>query len=169
MYNVKRKLTKREQDELFIKLARALALLHNPQEGAQFLRDLLSEPEVLMLARRLQIAELLLDGKTYQQIRADLKVSFGTIARVQTWLDLYGDGYRTIIKRIGPKQSPNNNEDQPLSKLKKKYPMYFWPELLLKEIIKTANKREKERLLKTIEQLRNKTQLSKDLDRFLNV
>ena len=122
-----------------------------------------------MLARRLQIAELLLDGKTYQQIRADLKVSFGTIARVQTWLDLYGDGYRTIIKRIGPKQSPNNNEDQPLSKLKKKYPMYFWPELLLKEIIKTANKREKERLLKTIEQLRNKTQLSKDLDRFLNV
>lgn len=49
---------------------------------------------------------------------------------MQTWLELYGDGYREVVKRCSQfeKQTVDNNE--PFSKLKKKYPMYFWPELL---------------------------------------
>lgn len=167
MYNAKRKLTRQEQNELFSKLAKALVLLHNSEEGAHFLRDLLSEAEVLMLARRLQIAELLIEGQTYQQIRSSLKVSFGTIARVQTWLELYGEGYRTVIKRIDRKETSKDDLSKPFGRLKRKYPMYFWPELLLKEIIKSANEREKERMVKVIEQLRDKTQLSKELQKLL--
>ena len=160
--NIKSKLNKQNRTDLFIKLAKALALLHSPTEMAQLLRDLLSETEVLMLARRLQIAELLVDGLTYDQIRSKLKVGFTTIAKVQTWLDLYGEGYRTIINR-SEKKKPTNSSNENFSILKKKYPMYFWPELLLKEIIKAANEREKQKLLKIVEQQREKTQLTKEL------
>lgn len=165
-YNVKHKLNKQDRTALFIKLAKALALLHSPIEMAQLLRDLLSETEVLMLARRLQIAELLVDGLTYDQIRSKLKAGATTIAKVQTWLDLYGEGYRTVIKRT-EKKKPTNTSDENFSTLKRKYPMYFWPELLLKEIVKAANDREKQKLLKIVEQQREKTQLTKELTKLL--
>lgn len=167
MYTVKKLLTKQQQTDLFIKLAKALSLLHSTTETAHFLKDLLSESEVLMLARRLQIAELLIDGLTYQQIKEEVKVSFGTIARVQTWLEFYGDGYRTVVSRVAKKKVGEGSVPGPFAKLKRKYPIYYWPELLLEEIIKTANTREKQRLVKVVEQLRDKTQLSKELMKLL--
>lgn len=167
MHRLKNRLTKQEQEGLFIKLAKSLSLLRNPVEMAQFLKDLLSEVEVLMLARRLQIAESLIEGLTYEQIREEMKVSKGTIARVQTWLDLYGEGYRTVVKRIAKKDKPQDELSKPFARVKRKYPMYYWPELLLEEIIKTANTREKQRLVKVVEQLRDKTQLSKELTKLL--
>ena len=167
MHNLKYKLKNQEQNELFIKLAKAITTLHSSQEAANFLRDLLSEVEVLMLARRLQIAELLIEGLTYDQIRSRLKAGPGTIARVQTWLELYGDGYREVIKRCASRNKSDDELAKPYSQLKKKYPMYFWPELLLKEIIKSAKKREKQRLLKVVEQLRTKTHLTSELNKLL--
>lgn len=161
------KLSKSEQNELFIKLAKAVAVLHRPEEVAQFLKDLLSEPEAFMLARRLQIADFLMQGLTYDEIRKKIKVAYGTIARVQTWLAAYGDGYRTAIQRVA-KPAPTSDSTKPFAQLKRKYPMYFWPELLLKEIIKAANKREKDRLLKVIQQMREKTGLAKELTRLLH-
>lgn len=168
MNNVKYKLTKREQTDLFIKLAKALSLLHNSEEIAHFLKDLLTEAEVLMLARRLQIAESLIDGLTFDQIRTNLKAGPNTIAKVQTWLELYGEGYRTVINRGSKKDRHENEYSKPFGKLKRKYPLYFWPELLLEEIIKTANKKEKARLLKVAEQLKDKSQLSRELIHLLN-
>ncbi len=167
MYTVKKLLSKQEQANLFVKLAKALTALRSAEEVAHFLKDLLSESEVLMLARRLQVAERLIDGRTYQQIRSEIKVSFGTIARVQIWLEIYGEGYRTVAKRIAKHEDPKDDLSKPFAKVKRKYPMYFWPELLLKEIIKTANEREKQRLAKVVGQLQNKTQLSKELAKLL--
>lgn len=166
-YRVKHKLSKQEQNELFAKLAKTFALLHNSAEMANFLRDLLSEAEVFMLSRRLQIAELLIEGLTYDKICSALKVGPSTIARVQTWLELYGDGYRNAVKKINKTERATDDSTKPFARFKRKYPMYFWPELLLKEIIKTANQREKQRLLKVVEQLRDKTQLSKELQKLL--
>lgn len=166
MYTVKRLLSKQQQTDLFIKLAKAITLLHSTEEVAHFLKDLLSESEVLMLARRLQIAELLTDGQTYEQIKSEVKVSFGTIARVQTWLELYGEGYRTVIGRSA-KREKQNDFDKPFAKAKRKYPVYFWPQLVLEEIVKNASQREKQRLQKVVEQLRDKTQLSKQLTKLL--
>ncbi|OGE81804.1 MAG: hypothetical protein A3H72_01805 [Candidatus Doudnabacteria bacterium RIFCSPLOWO2_02_FULL_48_8] len=162
-YKLNAKLTKSEQNELFMKLARAVASLHNPVEVAQFLKDLLSEPESFMLARRLQIADLLMQGLTYEQIRKKIKVAYATIAKVQTWLQVYGEGYRTVIQRINKPSIADEDETKPFAKLKRKYPMYFWPELLLKEIVRAANKRERERLLKVVSQMKEKTGLSKEL------
>ena len=115
-----------------------------------------------MLARRLKVARLLEQGLTYERIREVMKVSYSTITRVQTWLNLYGEGYRTILKRT---ESAPAKSENPLSwgKLKRKYPLYFWPELLLGEIVKSASKREKKRLLKVIDQMKEKTRLNKQL------
>lgn len=165
-YRNKSKLSKEEQTNLFIKLAKGLVVLRKPEEMAQFLRDLLSEPEVLMLAKRLQIAEFLVEGLTYEKIRDQAKVSFGTIARVQTWLETYGEGYRTVLSRTI--KTERNIQKDSFSKLKRIYPMYYWPELLLKEIIKNANKREKERLSKVVNQLKDKTALAKELKGLLS-
>lgn len=163
-YSNQKKLSKKQQQELFIKFSQALSKIHNPVEAAQFLKDLLSEQEAIMLARRLQVAELLNDGFTYAQIIKLIKVSAPTIARVQTWLSLYGEGYRTIIKRTH-KNNKNSKSIGSLSwsRLKHKYPMYFWPEILLKEIVKSASGREKKRLLDVINQMTEKTKLNKVL------
>ena len=157
------RLSKKEQEELFIHFAQSLNAIHNSIEAANFIKDLLSESEALMLARRLQVAELLMQGLTYQQIRKISKISFSTIARVQTWLKLYGDGYRTIIQRTQKAPAAKFEGVMGWRQLKQKYPMYFWPELLLREIAKSASAREKKRLLKVVEELRGKTKLAKQL------
>ena len=154
---------------MFIDFAKAFASIHNSVEAANFIKDLLSEGEVIMLARRLQIARLLDQGYTYDEIERAMKVSNTTIAKVQTWLNLYGEGYRMVLKRTAGKASATSNPG-PLSwnKLKKKYPMYFWPELLLKEIVNSANKKERARLVKVVDGLKEKTRLSKDLTKILS-
>jgi uncharacterized protein YerC len=161
------KLTKEEQNELFIRFAKVLGSLHSAVEAANLIRDLLSEPESLMLARRLQIAELLDKGYTYANIKKVMKVSQTTIAKVQTWLRLYGDGYRTVLKRTKDSSGAREPWANSWNDVKKKYPMYFWPELLLKEIVRSANKREREKLKRVVQTLKDKTKLSKDLQRIL--
>lgn len=158
------RLSKKIQEELFIDFVRSIASLNNSVEAANYIKDLLSESEVLMLARRLQIARLLSEGNTYHQIYKITKASFTTIGKVQTWLKLYGEGYRTVIGRT---QKTPKSESSSWSSLKRKYPMYFWPEILLKEIVKSASKREKERLSAVIQRLKEKTSLSKDLQKIL--
>lgn len=161
------KFDKNRKADLFIKLTRAMSSLRNPVEMAQFLRDLLSETEVIMLSRRLEIAEMLIDGLSYREIQSNTKTSMSTIAKIQTWLDLYGDGYRTISKRI-KKPTKADQQFTGFSKLKRRYPMYYWPELLLQEIIKSANQRSKEKLLAIIDQQRLKSQLHSNILRLLN-
>jgi TrpR-related protein YerC/YecD len=168
-YDAKKRLTKDQQQDLFINFAKALAAIKSPVEAANFIKDLLSEGEVVMLARRLQIAQLLLADLTYDDIKREMKVSNTTIARVHTWLNLYGEGYRVIAGRI--KERPNKTDDGPLSwnKVKKKYPMYYWPELVLDEIIRNANVKQRRKLTAVLDQMDEKTKLSKELTRLLKM
>lgn len=158
------RLSKSEQEELFIDFVRSVSTLHNSVEAANYIKDLLSEAEVLVLARRLQIARLLSEGNTYQQIHKITKASSTTIAKVHWWMNQYGEGYRTVIKRTESRPKQENGEWR---KLKNRYPMYFWPQLLLEEVVKTANRRERRRLQEVIGKLKEKTRLSKDLEKIL--
>lgn len=159
-------LTRKEQESLFIDFAQALATLHSPTEMAQFIKDLLSEQETTMLARRLQIAKLLYRGLTYEEIKKTLNVGFGTVARVQTWMQIYGEGYRTVLERT-KKKDDQNKETSEWDKLKRRYPGYYWPQLLLEEIVKSANRKQKQRLQKVLDQLKEKTGLNKQLGNVL--
>jgi len=55
-------------------------LIEDEGELIAYLNDLLSEPELEMLARRVQIARMLKEGFTYEEIRTALYVSEGTVA-----------------------------------------------------------------------------------------
>jgi len=47
-----------------------------------FIEDLFTEEETLDLAQRLKIAKLILDGKTYEEIAAEIPVSTSTISKI---------------------------------------------------------------------------------------
>lgn len=162
------KLSSKERKELFLDLCGAVASLRTPKEVADALTDLLSAKEVETIAKRLQIAAYLVEGKDYDSIRSLLKVGFSTIARVNTWLNLSGEGFKIMLSRKKKPDMGTKIEDRfdPYSwhNIKRRHSMYFWPELLLEEFIKRANQKEKEKMEKIFEkiELKKKRFTSKD-------
>lgn len=49
---------------------------------SNFIEDLFSSEETLDLAQRLKIAKLILEGKTYEEIAAEIPVSTSTISKI---------------------------------------------------------------------------------------
>ena len=72
-----------------------VAQLDSKNDVIGFLMGLLSSSESLMLGRRLQIAQMLLAGKTIEEIRLKLGVGISTISNVSWWL--YGENI--ILKK----------------------------------------------------------------------
>lgn len=154
------KLSKKERQELMIKLCEALVTLKKSEEAAKFLTDLLSPQEMEMIAKRLEIAKALLDGFTYEQIREAAKTSYATIAKVNTWLNLSGDGFKLVVERTGKGTSRTSLDEMydPFSwyNIKRRYSTYFWPELLVEELIRHSNKKEKEKIITILQSIENK-------------
>ena len=70
-------------------------------EVIDFLNDLLSPVEKIMMAKRVAVAFLLLQDKyTYDEISKTVKVSRGTIAKIHAVFALQGKGYRKILGDI---------------------------------------------------------------------
>ncbi len=70
-------------------------------EVVDFLNDLLSPVEKIMMAKRVAIAFLLLEDKyTYSEISRIIKVSKGTIAKIHAVFALQGKGYRKTLGDI---------------------------------------------------------------------
>ena len=163
------KLSKKERQDLLISLCEGLATIKKRDEAAQFLTDLLSPQELEMLSKRLAIAKLLINGKTYDFIRSILKVSHNTIARVNTWLTLSGSGFRLVIERTKNKPQKDDFEEKhdPYSwhNIKRRYSMYFWPQLLIDEIIKKSNEKEKQKLFSILSSIEGKQDMLKEVDR----
>jgi uncharacterized protein YerC len=144
------KLTSKERQLLIVDLCHCLSLLRSPEEVATALMDLLSPKEIETIAKRLKIAELLVRGEDYNTIRSQLKVGYSTIARVNTWLNVSGQGFKILLarKRKTPKQPTDEEKYDPLSwhNIKRRYSLYYWPQLLLEELIKYSDKKEKEKI-----------------------
>lgn len=86
--------TKRtELDELY----EAIVRIDNVEDCRYFLDDLLSRKELNSLSSRVHAAKLLLDGKTYQDVTSETKISSATLARVNRCLK-EGKGYNRILK-----------------------------------------------------------------------
>ena len=149
------------QEELLKDFCEALLCVHTPQEALQFLTDLLTKQEVMTLAKRIQIAKLLLEGREYRAIEAKLYVSHGSIAKVAAWLADSGEGFRLIRERAPKQHERKEFSYEPFgwTALKRRYPAMFWPQLLVEEIVRNASKRERERIQKAIEKLGHKSKL----------
>lgn len=97
-YNPK-KLSLKHRDLLICELSLILFTLSSAKDIKNFLKDLLSESEQVMLSRRFQIAKLLLRGLSYADIKEKLKVGDATIVSVKHFLDFGWGGYMKAISK----------------------------------------------------------------------
>lgn len=105
-----------------------VSLLKDREEVKNFFKDLLTLSEAVMISRRIQIAKMLLEGYTYDEIRKKLKVGFNNINQVEKWLNNGFGGYRKTIEEYQKKY-----KDNPKAKLAKpfkagmmkKYPFHY--------------------------------------------
>lgn len=89
-----------KQDALWDEFCVVIADLKKRDDVKRFLKDLLNRQERLMLIRRLQIADMLEAGMTYEEITRRIGASSPTIARVHRWLKFGRDGYRRAIQKL---------------------------------------------------------------------
>ncbi len=79
----------------------AVALLESKNEAKVFFFDILTPAEKRkMLAKRLQIAMMLLEGYSYQTIKSYVKVVDATIAKINNWLNTGAIGLSKIAERL---------------------------------------------------------------------
>jgi len=98
-YNINQ-LSKVEKEKLLDKLFEAVKILKSKQDIVDFFRDLLTESEAIMLARRLQIAQMIMDDKSFYDIKTELGASFDTINSVKRFVEYGSNGYKKVIERL---------------------------------------------------------------------
>lgn len=123
----------------------SIAQLETREETKHFFKDLLSESEAIMLARRIEIAKRLLEGQSYDEIARVLGVGKDTIGRVQRWLVSGFGGYEKAIKgfkkeldhRFNKAENVNKEKSYSFSWIKQKYPLHFLLFNLLNKSLKS--------------------------------
>ena len=88
------------KDELTDQLFKAVLLLKDSEECYQFFEDICTISEMKALAQRLEVARMLKDGHTYDDIVERTGASTATISRVKRCLNYGADGYKSILERL---------------------------------------------------------------------
>jgi TrpR-related protein YerC/YecD len=70
-----------------------------------FLRDVMSEKEIIEISSRLEAARMLQAGKKYIEIIEKTKLSSRTIARISDWIQNGQGGYEAALKVINTHHS----------------------------------------------------------------
>lgn len=83
----------------FDELVRALARLRDVNVVAAFLKDLCTVTELDAMGQRLQVARLVDEGVSYQEISRRTGASTATVTRVAQWLHRGEGGYRAVLKQ----------------------------------------------------------------------
>ena len=116
-----RSLSKQERQKYYKELAAVIASLENPEQVERFLIDLLSETEMLMLARRIRIASLLLEGASYTEIVTELGTGPSTIAQVHHWLQKDNADLTKIKKQLAPIINKKDSQVTPSKTARQEY------------------------------------------------
>lgn len=93
-------ISKQIADRIFEIFLSTLVNIKNKEEANEFISDLLTPTEKIMLAKRLAIAFLLEKNYDYRAIQKLIRVSSGTIASVNLTLHLGSTGYKKLISKI---------------------------------------------------------------------
>ena len=96
----RRYLNKELEKRMFELFLKTIVDIKNPDEARNFIEDLLSPTERLMLVKRLAIAILLSKNYTYDEIDDTLKVSRATIMTVSLWIKNGKNGYKKAVEKI---------------------------------------------------------------------
>ena len=91
-------LAQMESNEKVMKLYTMLSQLENADQVEALFEDLCTKKEVENMAERLFAAELLMEGKTYNQVMEQANISSATLSRVSRCVQ-YGSGYSRLLKK----------------------------------------------------------------------
>jgi TrpR-related protein YerC/YecD len=78
-------------------LAEVLAAIDSVPEMQNFLRDVMTEKEIIEISSRLEAAKMLKSGKKYTEIIEKTKLSSRTIARISDWMQKGCGGYEIAL------------------------------------------------------------------------
>lgn len=92
-------------DELF----QAVLTLENVEDCYRFFEDICTINELHAIAQRLQVAKLLSEKKTYNEIESVTGASTATISRINKCLIYGADGYKRVLARL-KEQNDEANE-----------------------------------------------------------
>ena len=81
-------------------LIQALLVLRNKDEAKRFLRDLLTEREIIEFGNRWKVVQMLNEKVSYIKIERETGLSSRTIARISKWLNKGMKGYKLVLNRI---------------------------------------------------------------------
>ena len=85
------------KDEKIEGLYRLITGLSSVEECRALFEDLCTNKELEKMAERIYAAQLLMEGKTYNQVMAQADISSATLSRVSRCVQ-YGKGYKNILK-----------------------------------------------------------------------
>ena len=92
--------TPRYQNEQTDHLIQALLSLQTTEEAYRFLEDVLTIQEIKTITQRLEVAVMLRNKETYQEIVRKTGASTTTIGRVNRALQYGSDGYAIVLDRL---------------------------------------------------------------------
>ena len=81
-------------------IVEALVTISDEQTMKNFLRDVMTEKEIIEISSRLEAARMLKEGKKYTEIIQKTKLSSRTVARISEWLQNGCDGYQAALNAI---------------------------------------------------------------------
>ena len=87
-------------DELF----EAVLTLKDREDCYRFFEDICTINEIHAIAQRLQVAKLLSEKKTYNEIENLTSASTATISRINKCLVYGADGYKRVLARLKEKE-----------------------------------------------------------------
>lgn len=99
---------KKIKDPYINRLFDAILLLDNREDCYRFFEDICTIGEIQSMAQRLQVAEMLKEGRTYTDIAQATGASTATISRVKRFLNYGANGYNIILERLA---KTNQQED----------------------------------------------------------
>ena len=91
---------KKIYNELTENFFKAILSLKDEDECRRFFEDVCTIKEIQDMSQRLEVAFLLNDGKSYQEVLAKTGVSTATISRVNKCLNYGSGGYKETIEKF---------------------------------------------------------------------
>lgn len=88
------------KDEKAQQLVEALLSISDKSTLQNFLRDVMTEKEILEISARFQAARMLTEGKKYTEIVAATNLSSRTVARISDWLKNGCNGYQAALNTV---------------------------------------------------------------------
>ena len=88
------------KDDLTDQLCDAVLALQSQEECYQFFEDICTISELKAMSQRLEVARMLNEGHTYEDIVERTGASTATISRVKRCLNYGADGYNIVLERL---------------------------------------------------------------------